>query len=66
MPNIRAYFGSIVIREIYLVFPTIDIDNAYPMTVATIFGTMWIILSLFGQGGVSTYYARDTRPARRC
>lgn len=32
-------------------------DNAYPMTVATLFGTMWIVLVLFGQGGVWTYYS---------
>ena len=64
MPIIQAYFGSLAFRAIYSKLLKIDADNAYPMTVATLFGTMWIMLALFGQGGVWAYCSGRSRPER--
>lgn len=64
MPIIQANFGSLPFHAICLKLLKIDADNAYPMIVATLFGTMWIILALFGQGGVWAYYLGRSRPGR--
>lgn len=64
MPVFQASIGFLPFRAVSSNHLEIDMDSAYQMTVATIFGTMWIILALFGQGGVWAYHSGNARRVR--
>lgn len=57
MSVIQTYLGFVIFSALCSMIPEIDVDNSCTVAVATIFDSMWIVLSILGQDGLSTYYA---------